>query len=211
MRIKNDQRGIAHVAIVVLVVVVIGVLGLAGWKVWDNSQKKDQKTATTKNIPQSSTTNEKNNVAVAPEGWVQYNDTTNGISFYYPPSWDKSKFHIYRNTVSEAVKGTNFGPYAVQYIFKKPENKWYFIDFEGNQVAPPSDYTTSTTIPATTYPVVYGYNGEGGGSAYYVAFTSGTYSYLIELPVINELSDSLGLNAQKAAIVDLLNSIKIIN
>jgi len=49
MKIKNDQRGIAHVAMVVLVVVVIGVVGLAGWKVWDNGQKKkDPKTATTK-------------------------------------------------------------------------------------------------------------------------------------------------------------------
>ncbi|MCX6729809.1 MAG: hypothetical protein NTV95_04205 [Candidatus Saccharibacteria bacterium] len=40
MKIKNDQSGIAHVAMLVLVVVVIGVVGFVGWKVWDMSSNK---------------------------------------------------------------------------------------------------------------------------------------------------------------------------
>jgi len=55
MKIRNDQRGIAHVAILVLVVVFIGVVGFIGWKVWDNGQKKDQKTTTVSSTELSST------------------------------------------------------------------------------------------------------------------------------------------------------------
>ncbi len=44
MKIKNDQSGIAHVAMLVLVVVVIGVVGFVGWKVWDNRNIKNNST-----------------------------------------------------------------------------------------------------------------------------------------------------------------------
>ena len=40
MKIKNNESGLAHIAIVALVVLVIGIVGFAGWKVWD---KKDIK------------------------------------------------------------------------------------------------------------------------------------------------------------------------
>lgn len=36
MKIKNNQSGVAHVAIVLLIVVVLGVAGFVGWKVWDS-------------------------------------------------------------------------------------------------------------------------------------------------------------------------------
>jgi hypothetical protein len=35
MKIKNNQSGVAHIAIVLLIVVVLGVAGFVGWKVWD--------------------------------------------------------------------------------------------------------------------------------------------------------------------------------
>ena len=81
MKIKNDQSGIAHVAIVFLVVVVIGVIGLVGWKVWDNGQKKnsvsDKAKTTTESIKNNSS-----DIALK-----EYKNTEYGFSFNYPTNW----------------------------------------------------------------------------------------------------------------------------
>jgi len=144
-----------------------------------------------------------------PEGRVEYQDTANGVSFYHPADWAKTKFHVYKTSVSEIVKGTNFGPYSAKYVFWKTENKWYAVDSDGDQVAPYSGYTTLTTILANTYPAVYGYTGEGGGTSYYTVFTDGISSYIVELPVISEGNDPNGFGEQKQAITDLVATIKI--
>ncbi len=212
---KNNQKGFSVLEILI-VIVVVGLIGAVGWLVYDRQQNKtDNQSATTQGSQQMEEKKEvtpkqgtKSNV---PEGWVQYQDTTNSVSFYYPADWDKSKFHIYKTPISETVKGTNFGPYSAGYIFKKAENKWYAVDFDGNQVAPYSGYTTVTTITASSYPAVYGYTGEGGGTSYYTVFTDGISSYMIELPTILEVTDSSGFSKQKQAIANLVASIKLGN
>ena len=213
---KKNRKGFSVIE-VLIVVVFFGLIATVAWLVYDRQKAKDandNKITSIQNSQQepSKELPAKNEDKVStPDGWVVYQDTSNAISFYHPPKWDKSKFNIYKTSVSETIKGTNFGPYSAKFIFKKSENKWYAIDFDGNQIAPYAGYTTVTTLPASTYPAVYGFQGEGGGSSYYAVFTDGSSSYLIELPVIKEDSDPNGLNDQKQAIADLVNTIKISN
>ena len=91
MKIKNDQRGIAHVAMVFLVVVVLSVVGFAGWKVWDNDKKKNNASSTPKN--EKIAKDFKTPVSTAPVfnkipvDWLEYKDTENGFRLGYPSEW----------------------------------------------------------------------------------------------------------------------------
>jgi hypothetical protein len=214
MKIKSNQDGVAHM-VALLVVVAVTVLGVTGWLIYVRQKSKtDDKT---KN--KSATQQEENKVAApkqetksnAPEGWVQYQDKSSSVSFYYPADWDKSEFHVYKTSVSETVKGTNFGPYSAEYVFKKADNKWYAVNSDGIQVAPYAGYTTVTKFPVSTYSAVYGYTGEGGGASYFAVFTDGTSSYLIELPKIIEATNPAGLSKQKESISDLVKTIELSN
>lgn len=97
MKIKNDQRGIAHVAMVLLVVVVIGVVGFAGWRVLSNMTQQKQSTPNTQtnnsNTPAENLINEtsltyknKNNSIsvsiVKPEGWSAFQEKRMGEAPY---------------------------------------------------------------------------------------------------------------------------------
>lgn len=208
---KSNQKGFGVVEILIIIVVV-GLLGAVGWLVYDRqkSNTADSQTATQESEQQEETPKQEAKLNV-PEGWVKYKDIPSSVSFYYPADWDKSKIHLHKTSVPETVKGTNHGPYSAKYVFKKAENKWYAVDSEGNQVAPYSEYTTVTTIPANSYPVVYGYTGEGGGVSYHTVFTNGTSSYMIELPLIGEENEPKGIGKQKQAITDLIASIRLGN
>jgi PsbP-like protein len=81
MKIKNDQSGIAHVAMFVLVVVVIGVVGFVGWKVWDNGQSKDS----VSDKPKTTTESIENDSSDI--GLKEYKNTEYGFSFNYPTNW----------------------------------------------------------------------------------------------------------------------------
>ena len=72
MKIKNDQSGIAHVAIVFLVVVVIGVIGLVGWKVWDNNKESNNNSESNS----SSSNKDASSTPAAKEGDAKEKSTT---------------------------------------------------------------------------------------------------------------------------------------
>lgn len=213
MKKHLDQNGFSALH-ALLALIIIGIVGFTGWYVWNANQKADDNLTANNSSTSSLKKNEtapvqngsKENI---PNGWVQYKDASTGVSFYHPAAWKKDKLQVHKTPVSETVKGTNHGPYSAKFIFKKTENKWYVVDFEGNQVKLDSRYETVSTIPASTYPAVYGYAGEGGGVSYYAAFTDGTSSYLIELPLIFEEDDPKSFNEQKKAITDLIATIKI--
>lgn len=210
---KDNQKGFSVIE-GLIVIVVVGLFGAVGWLVYDRQNNKTDSKSTTLQVSQQEVEKKEETPVQpakinAPEGWVQFQDSNSGVSFYFPADWEKSKIHVYKTPVSETVEGTNFGSYSAKYIFKKAENKWYAIDSEGNQVVPYSGYTTVTSFPASNYPAIYGYTGEGGSTSYYAVFTNGTSAYMIELPVIAEETDPNGLIEQKQAIADLVKTIKI--
>lgn len=211
MKLNKSESGITHILLVVLAVVVLGAVGFAGWKVYNSKKKTNQPTTTTSTETQPKENNSQQEPATYPEGWVLFQDSAKGISFYHPVDWDKSKFKVHKVTVSETIKGTNHGRYSAKYVFKKAENNWYAVNASGNLVAPSyyGEDTIITKIPASIYQVVYGWVGEGGGVSYYVVFTDGKSSFLIEFPVVSEEYDPDGLNEQKQAAPDLVASIQI--
>ena len=83
MKIKNDQSGIAHVAIVFLVVVVIGVIGLVGWKVWDSTQNTTN-TDKTKQAPRTTSDLPAKKAYTLPAGYTLYENKELGFKFAYP-------------------------------------------------------------------------------------------------------------------------------
>jgi len=120
MKIKNDQRGIAHVAIVFLVVVVIGVIGLVGWKVWDNRATEPTSSPATaaNSTPQKTTTttpitkNNPENVVKIPEMGIQFTVPSDiqGVSYVIEKQQDASgKQVVYARLTSKTLTDVSPG------------------------------------------------------------------------------------------------------
>lgn len=212
-----NSQGFAHQALILILVLVAGVGG-AGWYVYSKNNPKDDTSQSTSQAPPATSTEESDPeeeevTYTPPQGWVEYTDSSTGISFYYPADWDKSKIKLHQSLVSEKISGTNHGPYAAEFQFNQAENKWYFISGGMGdpivQIEPPKTYFTITTVTPHKYPAVYGYQGEGGASSHIVVFNNGVNSYMIELPSIFEEENPTGHSEQKAAMADLAASIQI--
>lgn len=200
----------------ILVLVLILVIGGAGWYVYKtNADKKDSASSQNNSSQESDDSDEETESSeqeiVVPEGWVKYEDSAKGVSFYYPSEWDKSKLFVQKAAVADGVRGTIAGPYSPYLLFNKSENKWYSKDAESSDtVIFDTQDTTFTTTPASSFPALYSLTGEGGAAAYFVAFTDGTSSYIIELPIILEENNATGLGKQKEALPSLLKTIELL-
>lgn len=119
MKLKNNQSGLAHVAVILLAVVVIGVVGFAGWKVWD-STRTDSSTQSTTPTTTSATTDTSQEPTVDPnEGYLVIKQW--GLRFKTPSGLTGVKYVINDDTVAfyAKPKGAN-----VEYVgnYDKLEN-----------------------------------------------------------------------------------------
>lgn len=85
MKLKNNQEGIAHIAVIVVVLVTV-VIGVVGWKVWDNNNNQDNKSKNTSTQTKSSTPETK--TSDADEKATDNNFDCNGeFSLTSPTDW----------------------------------------------------------------------------------------------------------------------------
>lgn len=208
---KANQNGFTAFEVLV-VVVLIGLIGIVGWLVYDRQKKDAPKETSSSQSEQSQDSREADaNDVDIPEGWVRFNDSATGVSFYHPADWSASDITVTQASAASVIKGSNFGPYAARYTYKDSESRWYAVDYEGNQTIPSSERVTSTNVSVSTKPALYGWAGEGGGVSYHAVFIRDTKAYMIELPVIIEETDSTGFDEQKQAIAELVKTILFAN
>ncbi len=217
---KLNQKGIGHVLLYGLIAVIVLLIGVIGWFVYDKS--KDDETEQKETTTQQETVAEENSTVspfVAPDGYVEYKDEDNSISFYYPSSWDAWEFGGFQ--VTKTPNGESFlAPYGgggggTRHIFNSDKNAWYRINEESTQFEESKQNAnlTLTESDQTEFPVGYAQTGEGGGISHYILITDGTNSFQIVFPGISEENDvdpSGKLQEQKDALSTIIDSIRFL-
>lgn len=212
---KEDKGFSAVVALIIIIVLLL--VGFGGWYVWsknnDDSSSLNQSDNLSAQQPAQETEDEDTEeVSNTTEGWTVFQGDS--LSFSYPSDWKKEEILLYKSPVDEVVSGSQFGStYSVKLKYAKDTSKWNRVLSDPGLPdeyieAGTDEYTSISDVRIFDYPTIYGIVGEGGGVAHYIAVTNGNYSYLIELPVILEETDTTGFVKQKEALPEIIKSIK---
>lgn len=218
----SNQKGFSAVEVIV-VVVVAGLIGAVGWVVYDrqksnNDQSKTSKLDAKTDKRKADTSSDKEQYT-APQGWVKYDNQGEGISFYYPSSWDKwgedypdwtglsaqgNEFKVTRSSVdSTFLAPFGGGGGDIRYKYDAATKSWHQVTEEDTAHQKSSQITglnvTSTT--QTKHLVMHGRTGEGGGVSYFILITDGTNAYQIVFPGVYEEfdADTEGKTQEQAA------------
>lgn len=168
--IKNNQSGIAHLAVILAVVVLVAI-GFVGWKVWDNNKSSDSKkntsTATTDSTKKSTTNTTSTDKSDVTPVATSDEQVLAAVKAYCNAMVDPStkkpmvlkigtagvsqkqvlyssdKNFAYVNAVCSA-DGTTEGSGSAYYL-KKMGGSWVFI-YRGQM--PSEEYTAKFNIPA---------------------------------------------------------------
>lgn len=218
---KNCQRGFGAIG-VLLVVVIIGIVGGTGWYVWSQRPADTvTKSESNESVKEEQAPSEESKI---PEGWVQYEDSSLPLSFYYPKDWAKDKFEV-KSFEKFGHLNSGYGA-PVGHVFDQGRDKWVrYLNYgtehqkevkEGEDESEGFNKIKTTTTSGSDYPVAYFQNGHAGVITHDILVVGKTNSYRIRLPEINSMQEEEAswrkkLAEQEAAIKQIIESIKIKN
>ena len=90
MKKRNNQSGIAHIALILIIVLIAG-LGFAGWRVYTVNQENKKLKDTASKTETKPASKEEAPKSTIPEGFVEYENKELGYKFVYPKTWQLIK------------------------------------------------------------------------------------------------------------------------